>query len=227
MKLCLLFHGLGPPPARVCDREALYWLPSETFRRVLEIARASPNRIEITFDDGNDSDVRLALPAMLEAGMTAAFFIPSDRIDKPGFVSTTDIRALRQAGMKIGSHGCAHIRWTAVSDETIADDVMRSIERLEAILGEPVRSMAIPYGDCDLRVLRVLRRLGIARVYSSFRGPDMGGTWLVHRECIKAQIPETTIESLLTRKYGAPDAALSLLRVLRRVGWAGLWPAVA
>jgi peptidoglycan/xylan/chitin deacetylase (PgdA/CDA1 family) len=227
MKLCLLFHGLGPPPARVCDMEAPYWLPSETFRRVLEIARASPNRTEITFDDGNDSDVHIALPALLETGMTAAFFIPTDRIDQPGFVSTADIRGLRQAGMKIGSHGCAHIRWTEVSDEAIADDVMRSVERLENILGEPVRSVAIPYGDCDLRVLRVLRRLGIARVYSSFRGPNTGGPWLVRRDCIKAQIPATAIERLLTRKYGARDAALSLLRVCRRVGWAGLLPALA
>ena len=227
MNLCLLFHGLGPPPARVCDQEALYWLPTETFRRVLEIARASPNRIEISFDDGNDSDVHLALPALLEAGMTAAFFIPSDRIDKEGFVSTADIRALHEAGMKIGSHGCAHIHWTEVSDEAIADDVTRSVERLQAIIGEPVRRVAIPYGECDLRVLRVLRRLGIARVYSSFRGPGTADSWLVRRECLTAQMSQPAIERLLLRKYGAADIALSFLRVLRQAGWAGLWPTVA
>lgn len=225
MQLHLILHGLGPAPSRASEREALYWLSEETFARVLEIASASRNKIAITFDDGNDTDATIALPALQRAGMTATFFILSDSIGQPGFVGEDDIRALRRAGMEIGSHGAAHLCWPQASDAEIADDVSRSVERLEDILGEKVTAVAVPFGVCDLRVLRVLRELGIGRVHTSFRGPDTGESWIVHRNCLTSAMPQRAIETLLTRRYGARDCAMAFLRAWRHVGWAALWPA--
>lgn len=225
MKLCLLFHGLGKPPAHVDAREALYWLTEERFAHVLDCAKRTANRIAITFDDGNESDLTIALPLLQRAGMTASFYIPTDRIGTKGYLDEDGIRALRNAGMGIGSHGCAHIEWTKAPDADVVHDVMHSVERLEAILDEPVRSVAVPFGECDLRVLRLLRGLGIERVYTSFRGPQWGERWLVRRDCMLAEMDETAIEGLLMRRYGFADAGLSFLRSFRHVGRAALWPA--
>ena len=223
MNNSLMFHGLGPIPGFIGEAEARYWLPTQTFARILEAVRAHP--AEITFDDGNLSDVEIALPLLKEAGLAAAFFIPTDRIGLPGYVSEADIHTLQEAGMHVGSHGCAHIRWTQVSDEAVAQDVGRSIERLSAILGERVHTVAVPFGDCDLRVLRVLRRLGVGRVYTSFRGPSARDAWLVRRDCIMADMTQDTIQNLIARKYTKADAVLSFLRVWRKTGRAALWPA--
>ncbi len=223
MSPCLLLHGLGEPPAHIPDAERPYWLPVEVLARILELARH--NNVRLTFDDGNDTDVHRALPALLSAGLTAAFFIPSDRIGRPGYVSEDDIRTLQAAGMEIGSHGRAHIRWTEVSDDAISDDVTASIDRLEEILDDHVRGVAVPFGACDRRVLRVLRRLGAGRVYSSFAGPDPDDAWLVRRDCLTADMPMPTIETLLTKKYTTVGGTLSFLRTWRRAGEASLWRA--
>jgi peptidoglycan/xylan/chitin deacetylase (PgdA/CDA1 family) len=226
MKICLMLHGLGPLPPDISAAEARYWLPAEKFAYILELVRRTHNPAQITFDDGNASDLRIALPALREAGLSASFFIPSDRIGQAGYLSDADILELRAAGMEIGSHGCAHITWTQVPDETIAEDVTRSVARLSSILREKVETVAVPFGECDLRVLRVLRALGVRRVYTSFRGPCRKDAWLVRRDCITADMPEAAIRDLLTKRYTAIDAAVSFLREWRHAGRASLWPAI-
>ena len=225
MKIYLMLHGLGQPPPGISDDQARYWLPAERFAYILELVRRTHNPVHITIDDANDSDMRIALPALRDAGLFASFFIPSDRIGQAGYINEADIRELHAAGMEIGSHGCAHITWTEVPNKAIAEDVTRSIGRLSSILGERVDTVAVPFGECDLRVLRVLRALGIRRVYTSFRGPCPEGAWLVRRKCITADIPDATIRELLTKNYTAIDAAVSFLRVWRHAGRASLWRA--
>jgi peptidoglycan/xylan/chitin deacetylase (PgdA/CDA1 family) len=225
MKICLMLHGLGPPPRSISEFEARYWLPPEQFAQIVDLARHTHNQVHFTFDDGNASDARIALPALLGAGLCASFFIPSDRVGRAGHVSEGDIRTLRAAGMEIGSHGCAHISWMQIPDETIAQDVTRSIARLSSILGERVETVAVPFGECDLRVLGVLRALGIRRVYTSFRGPCRKDAWLVRRDCITADMPEAAIRELLTKRYIAIDAATAFLREWKHAGRASLWPA--
>jgi peptidoglycan/xylan/chitin deacetylase (PgdA/CDA1 family) len=226
MRICLMLHGLGPPPPGISEFEARYWLPPEQFAQIVDLVRHTHNQVHFTFDDGNASDARIALPALRNAGLCASFFILTDHIGQPGHVSEGDIRTLRAAGMEIGSHGCAHISWMQVPDETIAQDVTRSIARLSSILGERVETVAVPFGDCDLRVLRVLRALGIRRVYTSFRGPCRKDAWLVRRHCITADMPEVAIRELLTKRYTAIDAATAFLREWKHAGRASLWAAI-
>ena len=225
MKVCLMLHGLGPPPSGISGGEARYWLPAERFGYILELVRRTHNPVHITIDDGNDSDVRIALPALRDAGLFASFFITSDRIGQAGYLSEADISELRAAGMEIGSHGCAHITWTQVPDETIAEDVTRSIARLSSILGERVETVAVPFGECDLRVLRVLRVLGIRRVYTSFRGPCRNDAWIVRRYCMTAELPEAAICDLLMKNHTVIDAATAFLREWKHAGRASFWPA--
>ena len=223
MNACLMLHGIGPLPPHAGADETPYWISRESFDALVALMQTIPARL--TFDDGNATDTTIALPALLKAGLKASFFIPSARIGSEGYVSAEDIRSLHEAGMEIGSHGCAHLDWTQVSDAEIAHDVMQSVEHLSAITKAPVRSVAIPYGYCDRRVLGVLRKLAMGRVYSSFRGPDCENTWLVRRDCIKHGMSREEILQILTRKPTATEAALNLLKVWRRAGNAALWAA--
>ena len=222
MSACLMLHGIGPVPAHIDGGERPYWITEQMFAFIL--AEMPVHGARLTFDDGNDSDARIALPKLIKAGLTAAFFIPSDRIGTPGYVTENDIRTMHRAGMEIGSHGCAHLNWLQAGDGEIANDVTRSIERLARIIDAPVRSVAMPYGSCDRRVLAVLRRLGVGRVHSSFRGPDVEG-WLVRRDCIKATMGPKEINEIMTRRPDAAAAALNFLRIWRHAGNAAAWTA--
>lgn len=216
MSACLMLHGIGPVPEHIASEEHPYWISEKTFAFV--VAEAKAHGAWLTFDDGNASDARIALPRLVEAGSTGSFFIPADRIDTPGYVSEQEIRDLHAAGMEIGSHGCAHLNWLEACDAEIASDVTRSVERLARIINAPVRSVAIPYGYCDRRVLAVLQQLGIGRVHSSFRGPNVEGSWLVRRDCVMAHMGPHEINEMITRKPSAAAATLNLLRIWRRAG---------
>ena len=220
MTVCLMLHGIGVPPREVSAAEAPYWLPQERLASILDLARSA--HAAITFDDGNASDTEIALPALQQAGLVASFFIPSDRVEMPGYVSAAGLRQLHEAGMQVGSHGCAHVRWNLMPDAAIADDVRRSVDRLGSIIGARVDTVAVPFGGCDRRVLAVLRSLGIRRVYSSFSGPDGGRGWLVRRDCITANMTEAEIRRLIVAAPRRLDLALSQLRAWRHAGYEAL-----
>ena len=86
-------------------------------------------------------------------------------------------------------------------------------------------AVAVPFGECDLLVLRLLRTLGIRRVYTSFRGPGREGAWLVRRDCITADMPDAALSELLTKRYTAFDAVLAFLREWKHAGQATFWSA--
>jgi Predicted xylanase/chitin deacetylase len=223
MSLCLMLHGIGPTPPHVGNDEKPYWMNEETFALILNLAKKTA--LQITFDDGNKSDVDVALPALINAGLTASFFVLTSRIGQQGYLDQNDILRLHAAGMHIGSHGADHLHWTQTSNADIARDVTQSIKVLSQIIGEPVRSVAIPFGECDRRVLALLRQLGIARVYSSFRGIASDRAWIVRRECIKTSLSLADIETLITRKPSLAENTLNFLRLWRQAGRASHWSA--
>lgn len=180
--------------------EQPYWLPSERFIAVLRLAcryETENRKIHITFDDGNKSDISIALPILNDFGRRASFFILSDMIGKADFVDAADITQLRKNGMTIGSHGAAHVEWTTLDDAELAAQVKRSMRTLSSIAGTSVTTVAVPFGAYDSRVLRVLRPLGITTVYTSEGGPTSSNAWLKARNTIHIDTPIDLIEKLI------------------------------
>jgi peptidoglycan/xylan/chitin deacetylase (PgdA/CDA1 family) len=225
MNICLMLHGLGEPPRDLDAEERRYWTGLDSFARIVALAKAAPGRILFTFDDGNDTDAKIALPALVAAGLKARFFVSTDFIGQPGHVGEDDLRALHAAGMTIGSHGCQHTSWQTMAGDEVAEDVIRSFARLGSILHERIDEVAAPYGELGFREARILRRLGVRRVFTSFHGPFLDGDFLVRRECVTVDTPMETVERWLTGDYRLHDAAYAMLRAARHVGPAALWRA--
>ena len=225
MKIFLTLHGLGTPSRDVDAGERPFWIDVDRFRRIVALARGHANAVRLTFDDGNVSDVEIALPALLEAGLKASFFFSTDFIGRPGFADEDDIRKLAAAGMEIGSHGSRHVSWRDMSGDEIAEDVIRSFARLETILDKRISVVAPPFGECNLHVVQILRKLGIKRVYSGFPGPSRAGDWLVRRMAVTAAAPWPRVESWLTEPHTWFGWAAKSAAAARTVGHAVFWDA--
>lgn len=217
MDIYLNFHGLGVPGSYVPEEEKPYWLPLRHFETVLEFVQTARRRVHITFDDGNLSDLKLALPALHRAGLSATFFILSQRIGAPHYLGREDIRALRAAGMRIGSHGDSHVRWTSLSDEVLANQVANSIATLSKIIEEPVRAVAIPFGAYNGRVLAVLWRMGVERVYTSDGGSAASFSWVIPRASIRVDQPLSHIYQLVSQPQPLVDTFDFLRSCGRRI----------
>lgn len=200
-KIYLNFHGLGTPPPNVDEAGRPYWLAPQQFETFLRLAHEQDpenRRVRFSFDDGNQSDVTIALPLLQKYGRRAAFFLISDAVGRPGFVSQADVARLRDAGMTIGSHGQAHTSWTNLGSEELTEQVSRSLQTLSDFAGQKIVRVAVPFGDYDCRVLRVLSRLGVASVYTSDGGPTRSGAWIKARTTVRTDTPIEAINTLMT-----------------------------
>ena len=194
--LNLCFHGIGTPGRELEPDEELYWVEPARFDELLTVIRRYPS-VRITFDDGNKSDIALALPALLRHGLKATFFVISGRLGQPGSLSQADVGSLVRSGMTVGSHGMWHRPWRSVSDEQLHEELVGAAEAISDVAGQPVRELALPFGSYDRRVLNSARRHGFSRVYTVDGGIARSDAWLQPRYTIRASDTPAELERRL------------------------------
>ncbi len=208
----LNFHGLGEPAKPLDPGEDEVWLPTREFEEILDAVRERQD-IHLTFDDGNISDARIALPALRARGMTAEFFISTGKIGQPGYLDAADIRSLADAGMTIGSHGVEHRSWQGLSVEALRSELEDSRQHLEDMLQRTIDRAALPFGRYERRVMDGLRRAGYARVYTSDGGPARKHAWLQPRNSFGPGDGPERVTRLTTASWWSPRAFARRLKI--------------
>ncbi len=209
----LVFHGVGTPPDSCSEDEQVTWLPSETFVTMLD-AIAGRRDVHVTLDDGNRSDIEVALPALVERELQATFFVVADRIGRPGYTSATDLNQISRAGMAVGSHGLSHHSWRELHPARLSRELHDSRALIEEVTGARVDAAACPFGDYNRRVLRVARDVGYGRLFTSDGGPASVRQWLQPRTSLRRSDSEAVIEEI-TSFSAFHDVAHSLKRCVK------------
>ena len=198
----LSFHGIGPPVRAFDPGEAEVWLDRNRFEAVLD-AVTGRDDVRLTFDDGNASDLDIALPALSERGLTATFFVVAGRLGHHGFLDQTGVRTLAGEGMSIGCHGMRHRPWRQLDDHSLDEEIGDAKRRLEQVVERPVTEASCPFGSYDRRVLSWLRRHGYTRAYTSDSGTTREGDWLQARNTVRSSGAVGTIERILAGEESA------------------------
>jgi peptidoglycan/xylan/chitin deacetylase (PgdA/CDA1 family) len=196
----ICFHGVGTPTRELEPGEAPYWVSVDQFHRILDEVTTWPS-VRLSFDDGNASDAEVALPALVERGLSADFFVLAGRLGAAGSLDEHGVRALGKHGMAIGTHGMRHRSWRGMDATTRHDELVAARDRLAALAGTAIDAAACPLGRYDRRVLAELRRLGYQRVFTSDRRPARRGAWLQPRYSV---VHDDTPETLRARALGRP-----------------------
>lgn len=171
MQPVYMYHGVGSG-AELEGADPVYAVSTATFRGQLKvigrsIALARQLTVDraitapsITFDDGHITHYTNAYPALLEAGMTAEFYVNTALVGKPGFVDWVHLKEMAAAGMSIQSHGAHHLFLADLDDAALVTELTRSKRAIEAHLGTPVTVLAPPGGRYDQRTLETAERFG-------------------------------------------------------------------
>lgn len=202
----LCFHGVGVPGRVLEPGEARYWVDADRFSALLDVVEGRPD-VRLSFDDGNASDVAVALPALRRRGLRAAFFVVAGRLDRSGSLRTADVRALAEAGMTVGTHGLGHRPWRGMDGATRHAELVEARDRIAEAASRPVAAAALPLGRYDRALLTELRRLGYARVYSSDALPAREDAWLQPRTSVEAGTDPAALVRLLDRPRRVVPAA--------------------
>ena len=121
----------------------------------------------LTFDDGGVSAITTIAPMLEDFGWRGHFFITTDYIDAPGFLSADQIRELHRRGHIIGSHSCSHRgRMSSLPVERLMKEWGVSKEILSGILGEEVVTAAVPSGYYSTRVAEAAAVVGLKALFT-------------------------------------------------------------
>lgn len=197
----LAIGGVGRPVRALDPGENETWVTVEQLERVLDAVTGRED-VRLTFDDGNSSDVEIALPRLVERDLTAEFFPLAGRIGQRGYLDARGLRELVEAGMSIGSHGWEHHDWRRLDDRLARRELEVAPKLLAELSGEPVQVYAPPFGAYDRRLLSRLRRSGATRVYTTEGGTASRDGWLQPRIELRHDVDQEWIDGVLGERDG-------------------------
>jgi peptidoglycan/xylan/chitin deacetylase (PgdA/CDA1 family) len=157
----------------------VYKLRREDFARHLDAIAAATAAVAtvrdlkgspvlLTFDDGGVSFHHPIADLLEGRGWRGHFFITTDRIGTPGFLSEGEVRDLHRRGHVIGSHSCSHpTRMAALSRAELDREWRESVVRLSALVGEPVKVASVPGGYYSRAVGEAAAAAGIEVLFTS------------------------------------------------------------
>jgi peptidoglycan/xylan/chitin deacetylase (PgdA/CDA1 family) len=186
-RVFLMYHELERPGRTMCQSDpgyARYVVSENDFRSQMchlqqggwsaltvtqALSPATPAQaVVITFDDGSETDLLSAAPALHEAHFGATFYITLGFVDQRGYLSVSQLRELsNQPGFEIGCHSITHRYLTDVDESRLHTEIGVAKDELEQIIGRPVEHFSCPGGRWNHRVAEVARQVGYRSVATS------------------------------------------------------------
>jgi peptidoglycan/xylan/chitin deacetylase (PgdA/CDA1 family) len=198
----------GPGAAR-------YKLTRQAFCAHLDALAALPTPGVLTFDDGGCSAFAPVAGLLEERGWRGHFFVATDYLGRPGFLTPAQVRELHKREHVIGTHSCSHPEWMSrCGHGELVGEWRRSREVLSELLGEEVTAGSVPGGFYSRSVARAAAEAGLKVLFTSeptTRVREVDGCQVVGRY------------SIYRGTTGARAAALASGRLLPRLGQALSW----
>jgi len=135
----------------------------------------------LTFDDGWRGNYLHAYPVLQEYGLKATFFIATDLIGKPFYMTWEDIREMAASGMSIQSHTVTHRPLAHLGGERVLFELSESKRVIEERLGQQVRHLSLPHGSKNGTTWPIAKEIGYKSICTSdvgFQTPEDNGPWL-------------------------------------------------
>jgi len=155
-------------------------------------------KICLTFDDGFSSDYDLVFPNLKRINAVASFFIVTDWLDKPGYLTKQQVRNLSDAGMQIGSHSKSHPNFLKITPQERLVELHTSKNILEDIIGKKISSFSFPYGFCNDACIKAVFEANYSTCCTSKHGLSSPLSAVVPRNSINAHTGLSRIEKILS-----------------------------
>ncbi len=129
-----------------------------------------PKPVVLTFDDGWQNQYKYAFPLLKKYYMTGTFFVFTNSIGKPHFLTWNNLKEMQAAGMTIGSHTLSHPYLNGLSLTQVKTEVIKSKKILEDHLGKPVVHFASPFGYTNPDIMAIVKSAGYTTGRTTYKG---------------------------------------------------------
>ncbi len=178
----------------------LNWLALNNFQTVDLSYFQNPTRISgkpivLTFDDGYQDAYDQVFPMLRKYGFAATFYLITDNIDKPGFLSTKEILEMQAGGMTFGSHSLSHPNLTEISEQQAEQEIYTSKKVLEKATGRQVVDFCYPGGKLNQNAINIAANSGYQTAVTTSNQINLGKTDLLQLNRLDIE-NETRFENL-------------------------------
>ena len=154
----------------------LEWL--SRWRRVVpldETLSASPRRnlIAITFDDGYQDNLTVALPLLEKFQLPMTLFVTAGFVGRDGYLSAAEVKEISKHPLvTVGAHGLWHRHFNLLTTDEARFELSESRRLLGEMTGKPVDLLAWPYGECNEELERLSSECGYRASWSVWKGTN-------------------------------------------------------
>jgi peptidoglycan/xylan/chitin deacetylase (PgdA/CDA1 family) len=135
----------------------------------------------LTFDDGWLGNYLHAYPVLKEYEFKATFFIATELIGKPFYMSWEHLKEMVANGMSIQSHTVTHQPLSGMDEKEIIFELQKSKKAIEKRLDREVRHLSLPHGSRNTRIWPLAKEIGYKTICTSnvgFQTWESNGPWL-------------------------------------------------
>lgn len=168
--------------------------------------------VVLTFDDAYVDFLENAAPILADHRYPATVYAVSDLIGQTSLwdagvgpqpaplMNAAQLREIQSMGFTVGSHSKSHLRLAQQNDPCVTNELRESKQVLEDLLGTSVNHFCYPYGNHDLRCLKLAAEAGYESATTCERA---------------AATPEDDLLSLPRKAVSRGDSLLGLWWKLR------------
>lgn len=188
-----------------------------------------PASVAVTFDDGHACLHEVAMPIMARHGIRSTLFAISGYLGRAStyddsfgtapraMMSPDQLREMHAAGHEIGSHTVTHPDLRTLDPQSLRDELIRSREALEQLVGAPVSTFAYPHGWFDRTVHDAVVAAGYRCAVSVMAGLNTATTprHLLRRSNLG--VHTTLADFRKTLRYGGSPLGIARANLRERV----------
>lgn len=113
----------------------------------------------ITFDDGYKNVYDNAFPILTKYNLKSSFYIISGWLDGQTYVTEDMVKEMDKSGIvEIGSHTITHMQLGKHSYNEQENELKKSKEDLENLLGKKIDTIAYPYGSYNSDTINIVKK---------------------------------------------------------------------
>jgi|ERR1043166_1587344 peptidoglycan/xylan/chitin deacetylase (PgdA/CDA1 family) len=185
MHSVLVYHTISAPDEpMVADADIspakferhLRWL--SRWRQVVSLeetldAPARQNLVALTFDDGYQDNLTVALPLLEKFQLPMTIFVTAGFLGRDTYLSESELRELSQHPLvTVGAHGLWHRHFNRLTRAGARFELTESRRLLSSITGKPVDLLAWPFGECNEKLEQLSSECGYRASWSVWKGTN-------------------------------------------------------
>jgi len=126
-------------------------------QKLLDFKGSSTPAYVLSFDDGTQDHYDVVMPVLARYKQRAIFFVPTAKLNRPGYLRTETVKTMSHQGHVIGSHSHEHRRL----DWLVEEDIRVQLELSQQIVGQITGQRPIIFAPPGGYVTRRVREVAI------------------------------------------------------------------